>query len=205
MSIKKAYNSWARQYDTNENKTRDLDKIATINTLSEFNFSRVLELGCGSGKNTEWLIQHAEKVVGLDFSKKMLSIAEKKVISPKVSFIKTDLNLNWEVPENFVDLATCSLTLEHIENLNHIFEQAFLKLKKGGLFFICELHPLKQYLGSKARYESEEGTQELEVYTHHLTDYISAAKKNSFEVTDINEWFDEGVAIPRLISFVFKK
>lgn len=205
MSIKKAYNSWASQYDTNENKTRDLDKIATINTLSKFNFSRVLELGCGSGKNTEWLVQHAEKVVGLDFSDKMLSIAKKKVISPKVSFIKTDLNLNWEIPDNYVDLATCSLTLEHIENLNHIFEQSFLKLKKDGLFFICELHPLKQYLGSKARYESEEGTQELEVFTHHLTDYITVAQKNGFEVSEINEWFDEGVAIPRLISFVFKK
>ena len=28
----------------------------------------VLELGCGSGKNTEWLITKADKLVGLDFS-----------------------------------------------------------------------------------------------------------------------------------------
>ena len=27
MSIKNAYNIWAHQYDTNENRTRDLDKI----------------------------------------------------------------------------------------------------------------------------------------------------------------------------------
>lgn len=33
MSIEKAYNSWAQQYDSDENKTRDLDKIATIEIL----------------------------------------------------------------------------------------------------------------------------------------------------------------------------
>jgi predicted TPR repeat methyltransferase len=27
----------------------------------------VLELGCGSGKNTEWLITKADKLVGLDY------------------------------------------------------------------------------------------------------------------------------------------
>ncbi len=42
MSIAKAYNSWANQYDTNKNKTRDLDKIATITTLSAYHFNRVL-------------------------------------------------------------------------------------------------------------------------------------------------------------------
>ena len=39
MSIEKSYNSWAKQYDTNNNKTRDLDKKATIKTLSNYNFN----------------------------------------------------------------------------------------------------------------------------------------------------------------------
>ena len=54
--IKDNYNSWARRYDDNINPTRDLDKIATIKFLSKIYFSNVLELGCGTGENTEWLI-----------------------------------------------------------------------------------------------------------------------------------------------------
>ena len=37
MSIENAYNIWANQYDTNENRTRDLDKKSTIETLSKSN------------------------------------------------------------------------------------------------------------------------------------------------------------------------
>jgi hypothetical protein len=91
--------------------------------------------------------------------------------------------------------------------MNHIFYQASLKLKEDGLFFISELHPFKQYSGSKARYETENGTEELEVYIHHISEYIENAKTNGMELVELKEWFDEGVEneIPRLISFVFKK
>ena len=44
------YNDWADQYDNNINPTRDLDKVVTQESLSDLNFSNVLELGCGSGK-----------------------------------------------------------------------------------------------------------------------------------------------------------
>lgn len=205
MSIKTAYNSWAKIYDTNENKTRDLDKQVTIDTLSRYSFTSVLELGCGTGKNTQWLIQRAEKLIGFDFSKEMLAIAKSKISSDSVQFEESDVNLNWNLSDNSVDLITASLTLEHIKNLDHVFDQAYLKLQQGGIFFVCELHPIKQYLGSKARYETDKGIQELEVYTHHLSDYINAASKSGFEMLEVNEYFDETDEVPRLISFVFRK
>jgi len=58
-----SYNTWAYQYDNNINPTRDLDKIITKQFLSKIDFVKVLELGCGSGKNSEWLITKAEKLV----------------------------------------------------------------------------------------------------------------------------------------------
>jgi ubiquinone/menaquinone biosynthesis C-methylase UbiE len=207
MSIKISYNSWAEQYDTNENKTRDLDKTATIKTLSKYAFDNVIELGCGTGKNTEWLITKAKSVIGLDFSEEMLKKARRKINSNKIKFLQTDLKEPWPIENNFADLITCSLTLEHIKNLNPIFNQAHLKLKTGGKFFICELHPARQYAGSKAKYESESGIKELEVYVHHLSDYLGSAEKNSLKLIEINEWFDNlpENEVPRLISFVFEK
>ena len=38
MSVEKAYNSWAHQYDTNINRTRDLNKKCTIESLNKFEF-----------------------------------------------------------------------------------------------------------------------------------------------------------------------
>jgi predicted TPR repeat methyltransferase len=207
MSIENAYNIWANQYDTNVNRTRDLDKKCTIETLNNFDFKIVLELGCGTGKNTEWLLNKAERIIGLDFSQEMLNKAEEKIADKRVIFKKADLTKDWEIENNFADLITSSLTLEHIENLDHIFSQANRKLKKNGLFFISELHSFKQYSGSKAKYETENGTEELEVYVHHISEYIDDAKNNGFQLIELKEWFDENSenGKPRLISFVFKK
>jgi predicted TPR repeat methyltransferase len=207
MSIEKAYNIWASQYDSNLNLTRDLDKKCTIKTLKNLDFKNVLELGCGTGKNTEWLLNKAERIIGLDFSQEMLHKAKAKIFDKRVLFKKADLTKDWEIENNFVDLITASLTLEHIENLDHIFSQANLKLKKNGLFFISELHPFKQYSGSKAKYETENGIKELEVYIHDISEYIDTAKNNGFKLIELKEWFDESSEneIPRLISFVFKK
>ena len=207
MSIEKAYNIWANQYDINKNRTRDLDKKSTIETLSKYEFENVLELGCGTGKNTNWLLKKAKRIIGLDFSQEMLNKAKEKISNEKVVFKKADLNEDWEIDNNFADLITSSLTLEHIEDLNHIFEQTNLKLKKDGLLFISELHPFKQYSGSKAQYETENGTKELEVYIHHISEYIDSAKSNGLKLVEMKEWFDENNqnGLPRLISFLFEK
>ena len=207
MSIENAYNTWAEQYDTNDNITRDLDVIATIETLSKYRFSNVLELGCGTGKNTCWLLSRAEYILGLDFSPKMLNIAKEKINDGHVEFKIADLNQKWEVENRFADLVTSNLTLEHIDDLNHIFRQANQKLQENGIFFICKLHPFKQYMGSKAKYKTGSGTEELKVFTHHISDYIDNAEDNGFKLLEINEWFDDKAKkeIPRLISFVFKK
>lgn len=207
MNIEKAYNHWAKQYDTNPNKTRDLDVKSTIETLSKFEFKNVLELGCGTGKNTEWLITKAERIIGLDFSQEMLNLARKKITDNRVEFKKVNLNNNWEIENKFADLVTSSLTLEHISNLDNIFKQANKKLIKNGIFFISELHPFKQYIGSKAKFETEEGIEELKVFTHHISDYIYTAKNNGFKLVELREWFDNELKkeFPRLVSFVFQK
>ena len=207
MSIENAYNIWAHQYDTNVNLTRDLDKKCTIETLNNLVFKNVLELGCGTGKNTELLLNKAEKIIGLDFSQEMLNKAKEKISDKRVTFKKADLTKDWKIENNFADLITSSLTLEHIKNLDHIFSQANQKLNKNGLFFISELHPFKQYLGSKAQYETESGTKELEVYIHHISEYIDNAESNGLKFVEMKEWFDQNYQnrLPRLISFLFKK
>tara|TARA_B100000579_G_scaffold140074_1_gene113824 strand:+ start:151 stop:777 length:627 start_codon:yes stop_codon:yes gene_type:complete len=199
------YNAWAYQYDNNINPTRDLDKTVTKESLSNIDFFKVLELGCGSGKNTEWIITKADKLVGLDFSKNMLESARKKITSKKVTFINADINEKWPVNNNSFDLATINLTLEHIEILDHVFNSLFMKLVQGGKCFICELHPKKQLAGSKAQFK-ENGTEiALDVFQHSEQDYIQSAEKAGFNLLAKKDWYDSEEDIPRLISFLFEK
>ena len=199
------YNAWAYQYDNNINPTRDLDKTVTMESLSNIDFYKVLELGCGSGKNTEWLITKADKLVGLDFSKNMLDLARNKVKTDKVTFINADLNENWPVNDNSFDLAVTNLTLEHIEALDHIFNSLFVKLAQGGKCFVCELHPKKQLSGSKARFEENGSEIELDVYYHSELEYIESAEKAGFNLIAKKDWYDNEKDVPRLISLLLEK
>ena len=199
------YNAWAHQYDNNINPTRDLDKTVTKESLSNIDFFKVLELGCGSGKNTEWLITKADKLVGLDFSKNMLDLARNKVKTDKVTFINADLNENWPVNDNSFDLAVTNLTLEHIEALDHIFNSLFVKLTQGGKCFVCELHPKKQLSGSKARFEENGSEIELDVYYHSELEYIESAEKAGFNLIAKKDWYDNEKDVPRLISLLLEK
>lgn len=70
MNIEKAYNIWADQYDTNSNKTRDLDTKSTIKTLNKFDFSKVIELGCGTGKTQPFYSRKRMKLLDWTFLKR---------------------------------------------------------------------------------------------------------------------------------------
>jgi len=205
MSTQKLYDQWSATYDTVENKTRDLEKLACEKVLSEVPFTRVLELGGGTGKNTFYLAKTAARVLSVDFSEEMQAVARAKVKDANVVFRIGDVRKKWTFVDSKVDLITCSLILEHIEDLNHIFREAARILWPGGNFYICELHPFKQYEGSKARFETEDGLQVTECFQHHVSDYTSAAVENGFEIAGIDEWFDDNdrTKIPRLISFLF--
>jgi ubiquinone/menaquinone biosynthesis C-methylase UbiE len=79
MSIKDAYNIWSEQYDSNKNFTRDLEGDALRSILGNFRFDTCLEMGCGTGKNTNWLLSKANNVVAVDFSEAMLAKAKEKI------------------------------------------------------------------------------------------------------------------------------
>ncbi|NDK56421.1 class I SAM-dependent methyltransferase [Pontibacter fetidus] len=206
-SIQKAYNSWAFQYDTNQNKTRDLEGIALRTILSTIDFERVLEIGCGTGKNTIWLQEKAQHVTAVDFSEEMLAKAREKIASDKVQFKQADITKEWSFADGKYNLVTFSLVLEHIENLDHIFRKAANALVKGGYAYIGELHPFKQYSGSKARFDTDEGREVLECYTHPISEFTQGAKQHGFIVSDINEYFDDNdrTQIPRILTILLQK
>lgn len=206
MNIKEAYNKWSEQYDTNENKTRDLEALALIETVADYTFQNCLEVGCGTGKNTGFLLTRANHITAIDLSAEMLAKAKQKIQSDKVDFQQFDIMNEWNFTNKKFDLVTFSLILEHIENLDAIFEKVVKIIAPGGLIYIGELHPFKQYAGSKARFETDEGLQVVTCYNHNVSEFINAAKKNVFYLETIHEYFDDRdkVNIPRVLAMLFK-
>jgi len=207
MSIQNSYNKWSEIYDSNENLTRDLDQKVTSDILANQKFDTILEIGCGTGKNTAFLAQIGASVQALDFSQGMIEIAKEKVRAKNVSFSIADLTKRWSRENETYNLITCNLVLEHIQNLDHIFSEVARTLRPTGKFLVNELHPFKQYQGTKARFERTGKTIEVEAFTHHVSDFTNAAITNGLKLDMLNEYWHEADQNkpPRLISFIFEK
>lgn len=207
MNNRQAYNLWSATYDSVENKTRDLEAKAVRESVTGENL-RILEIGCGTGKNTEFLQAKAKQLIGADFSAAMLAKAKDKFAKKNVEFRQMDLRQSWNFAESSFDLITCSLVLEHVENLEFVFSEANRVLRSSGRFYFGELHPFKQYLGSKARFKTASGDEfQLECFVHHISEYFDAATNNNFEIVELKEWFDDNnkAQAPRILTMILQK
>ena len=207
MSVQKAYNEWSDSYDTDENLTRDLDQQVTNETLSNLHFNSILEIGCGTGKNTAFLAQIGISVHALDFSEGMMEKAKEKVRLQNVRFSVADITKKWPGKDGEFDLVVCNLVLEHIEDLSFIFSEAARVLQNKGSFFVNELHPFKQYEGKNARFFRDKETIEVEAVIHHISDFTNAVTNSRLTLIKLNEYWHEADQNkpPRLISFMFMK
>ena len=207
MKIEDAYNTWSATYDSDQNRTRDLDQQVAREELRELYCGSILELGCGTGKNTTLLAQIGDRVLSLDFSTGMIEKAKARILSPKVTFETADITKPWPADDQTFDLVVCDLVLEHIENLDFIFSEAARVLTDGGRFFICELHPRRQNSGTQARFQHANGTTHITAFVHNVSSFVDEAEAQGLALFSVREWWheDDDGKPPRLVSFLFKK
>lgn len=204
--IQSAYDEWANIYDENINRTRDLESLVLKQMLQGKKFDLCLELGCGTGKNTFFLSQVSSRVQAYDFSHQMITKARSKISAQNVEFTELNLLQPWPVLDASADLIVFSLVLEHIEDLQEIFKKSNAALTKKGMLYIGELHPFKQYLGTKARFENNDQIEELVTFTHHVSEYMDAGVNHGFTLKNLTESFDDdNNQIPRILGLLFEK
>src|SRR5919197_4852647 len=114
--IRKAYNAWVHQYDTDANPTRDLN--AKVLRQQPFTLAGqwVLEIGCGTGSNTIWLANRAQFVVGVDIAEGMLRKARRRLGTLNVHVLQADITKPWPLDQAF-DVIVANLVLEHVKDL----------------------------------------------------------------------------------------
>ena len=207
MKIQQAYTHRAATYDQDRNVTRDLDQQIIKESLEALRFKSILEIGCGTGKNTAFLGAIADKVLALDFSEAMIEKAKQKSPAKNVTFRLANITQRWPIDDRSVDLVTCNLVLEHIENLGFVFGEAARVLTEGGQFFVSELHPFRQYQGVVARFKRDDETIEIPAFVHHISDFLEAAAHQNLSLAEMREWWHEEDQDkpPRLVSFLFTK
>ncbi|BAY80154.1 type 11 methyltransferase (plasmid) [Nostoc linckia NIES-25] len=101
--------------------------------------TQVLDLCCGSGQATQFLVKLSQNVTGLDASPFSLQRAQKNV--PSASYVQAFAE---EMPfaDNLFDVVHTSVALHEMEpqQLRKIINEVYRVLKPGGVFTLIDFH-----------------------------------------------------------------
>ena len=101
----------------------------------------VMDFGCGTGSTTAWFheLLHAESVLGIEDSQKLIEVARRSFGGDRTAFLaRRELN-----PDESMDLVFSSCVFHHIpvsERASAI-QTVFQSLRPGGLFSLWEQNP----------------------------------------------------------------
>ena len=176
--------------------------------LPDFQGKRVLDLGCGYGWRCQYAMEHhAQYVLGVDISKRMLETAKQKHAHPQIEYRQIameDLTLE---PDSF-DVVFSSLALHYVKDYEQLVQHIANWLTKGGNFVFSVEHPVFTSYGNQDWYYDENGNilhfsvdryfyegqreavflQEKVVKYHRtLTTYLETLMKHGFMIQHVVE------------------
>ncbi|OAL05311.1 S-adenosyl-L-methionine-dependent methyltransferase [Phaeosphaeriaceae sp. SRC1lsM3a] len=219
IGTQEAYDQWASVYDSDGNMLQAVDDLElaallpqSLNqVLSEVNTPTItlLDLGCGTGRNTEKLLSFTlppgreSTVIGLDFSKGMLDLANSKLQKyntaleePRVRLEQCDCfpTMNDPTAPPFpsvpglapVNGVISTLVLEHVP-LSAYFATLASLLLPNGIAVITNMHS-DMGAKSQAGFINKQGVKVRgSSFAHTVQATVDEAVRAGFEVLSVKE------------------
>jgi SAM-dependent methyltransferase len=142
--------------------------------------ARVLEIGCGDGRDAKEIIKRVDWYKGIDPSKGMIRLAMAHVQSPGAHFEVADPLLS-EFPSN-LDVIYAFASILHMSKEENalIMEKAADALRPGGIYYISTKE--------RAQYESELQTDEFgtRLFYYYTPEVICELAGSNFELAALS-------------------
>ncbi len=134
------YDSW---YDTELGSVSDQVERHLAQSMFKAPGPKVLEIGCGTGQYTSWLVQEGYEVTAVDISGEMMALAQKKIAAIEENTSKAN-HVHWwhaDITEILDQLETYdgifSMTaFEFVPEPEKVLKKLFSCLKPGGCIMI---------------------------------------------------------------------
>ncbi len=212
-----------RDNDINYNDL--LEQPAMAKMLPDIDGKSVLDLGCGYGHNClDFINRGAEKVIGIDISEKMLSVAREESSHSKIEYCNmsmTDIS-KLDVKLDFI---YSSLAFHYVKDFDAFAKDMYSVLNNGGQLLFSQEHPIitatvdgnghfnKDENGNRVSYTfsnyNEPGERRIHWYVDGVVKYhrtvsniINALAKAGFIIEEVCEPVPEEWAIEKLPTII---
>lgn len=149
-----AAESWVDFVRQGKDYYRDeLNTPAILRLIEDVKGQLVLDLACGEGYSTRILAKKGAKVVGVDFSTKLVQLARIEEEKEKLGIDyhiadATDLS---RFPSKYFDLVTCFMALHDIKEYERTVSEVSRVLKERGRFVFSIPHPCFEMVSDKGK------------------------------------------------------
>jgi 2-polyprenyl-3-methyl-5-hydroxy-6-metoxy-1,4-benzoquinol methylase len=190
------YRARAKEYDASVLDATELMEFGTPLLLALGKFDSILELACGTGIWTEYLLRMGNEITAVDASPEMLEIARQKLGEKRINYQQADL-FHWE-PDRQYDLVFSANWLSHVPptRLDKFLNAVQQSVRAGGqLAIIDQYQPSNsdKLVAKESIYATrpiEDGRQFTIVKAFHDLKFLQAKfEAFSFEVS-INRFND---------------
>ncbi|MBI4551939.1 MAG: methyltransferase domain-containing protein [Candidatus Latescibacteria bacterium] len=189
LSVQDGYARWAKQYDDDaHNPAVNLEEQAIVRCLPALDGRRVLDAGCGTGRQSIYALnQGARLVVGIDLSEPMLNQARRK---GRMKLLRADLCVLPFSDASF-DVVICSFTLDYVRDFSLAIAELSRVTVPGGTVVVSDLHPFGSFVGWNRAFRHHDGTR-MQVYlidhTPHLyAEYTRACRQSGLVIEEVVE------------------
>lgn len=179
MLTNQGFNLWSDNYDqtvqvSEENNLYPFAGYKKIlntifNEVMQKENSKVLDIGFGTGVLTSKLYANGHQIDGVDFSSKMISIAQSKMLNANLFEWDISKGLPGEIVENKYDSIISTYTLHHLTDVEKIsfITDLIPLLKKDGKIFVGDISFETREKLNECREENIEYWDDDEFYFVH--------------------------------------
>ncbi len=148
LRTRQFFNAIAEDWDTlNEEILGSFDLAGAVCDAMPNPCTLAVDLGCGTGSVLEKLLPHAQSVVGVDGSPRMIELARRRfapenssAASPQEERVSLRIGELDHLPlrDGEADFACINLVLHHLSSPLHTLKEVQRILRPGGLVFIAD-------------------------------------------------------------------
>jgi ubiquinone/menaquinone biosynthesis C-methylase UbiE len=178
------YAAWAETYD-DENNLIDIEERYLRRLLEPYPAGDAADIACGTGRVSALLCELGHRVTGVDPSQEMLTVARAKGLD--ATFMAGDF-ATLPLPDDSVDLVTCTLALTHVADLRGPIAEMARILRPTGKIVLSDIHPIAVATGGQAVFRRADGTRGVTTNLQHWTsDYVAAFRDARLVIEDCVE------------------
>lgn len=219
------FNGYKALRDSDCNANDLIEQPAMRKLLPDLNGKSVLDLGCGYGHNCiDFVNRGADKVIGIDISEKMLSVAKEESEHSKIEYRNMSMTDISKLGETF-DFIYSSLAFHYVKDFDAFAKDMYSVLSEGGQLLFSQEHPIitstvdgaghfnKNENGEKVSYTfsnyNQPGERKIHWYVDGVVKYhrtfsniINALAKAGFVIEEVSEPVPEEWVIKKVPAWV---